>query len=206
MFFLNVRPLERAYRQGEESGGQQQGGGGGQTPETALSELQRQIISATFNLIRQRDSYDPEEFSENVVSVSLSQGRLKEQVGTLLERMQNRGLTSTDPGFRDVSSILPKAVEAMTNAQEDLDTEELREAIPDEQIALRYVQQAEETYERYVTQQQQQPGGGGGSQAAAEDLADLFELELDKLKNQYETVQRGAQRQADNELDELLEN
>ena len=78
-----------------------------------------------------------------MVSVSLSQGRLKEQVGTLLERMQNRGLTSTDPGFRDVSSILPKAVEAMTSAQEDLDTEQLREAIPDEQIALRYVQQAE---------------------------------------------------------------
>ena len=205
MFFLNVRPLERSYRQGEERGGQQQGGGGGQTPETALSELQRQIISATFNLIRQRDSYDPEEFSENVVSVSLSQGRLREQVGTLLERMQNRGLTQTDPGFRDVSSILPKAVEAMTNAQKDLDTEELRKAIPDEQIALRYVQQAEETYERYVTQQEQQPGGGGGSQAAAEDLADLFELELDKLKNQYETVQRGAQRQADNALDELLE-
>ena len=86
--------------------------------------------------------------------------------------------------LEDVSSILPKAVEAMTNAQEDLDTEQLREAIPDEQIALRYVQQAEETYERYVTQQQQQPGGGGGSQAAAEDLADLFELELDNLKNQ----------------------
>ena len=204
MFFLNIRPLERAYRQGEEGGGQQQQGGGGQTPETALSQLQRQIISATFNLIRQRDSYDPEEFSENVVSVSLSQGRLREQIGTLLERMENRGLTRTDPGFIDVSSILPKAVEAMTNAQKDLDTEELREAIPDEQIALRYVQQAEETYERYVTQQQQQPGGGG-SQAAAEDLADLFELELDKLKNQYETVQRGAQRQADNELDELLE-
>ena len=39
----------------------------------------------------------------------------------------------------------------------------------------------------------------------AEDLADLFELELDKLKNQYETVQRGAEQQADNQVDETLE-
>jgi hypothetical protein len=39
----------------------------------------------------------------------------------------------------------------------------------------------------------------------AEDLADLFELELDKLKNQYETVQRGAEQQADNQVDEALE-
>jgi hypothetical protein len=171
-----------------------------------LSEMQRQVISATFNLIRQQDTYGANEFSENVVSVSLAQGRLKEQVGTLLQRMQNRGLTQTDPGFRDVSAILPKAVEAMSKAQEDLDSEELRGALPDEQTALRFLQQAEETYERYVTEQQpQQGGGGGGGSQAAEDLADLFELELDKLKNQYETVQRGQQQESDNEVDELIE-
>ena len=205
MFFLNVRPFDIAFRQGEEQGGGGGGGGGGGEPEAALSELQRQIISATFNLIRQRDSYGENEFSENVVSVSLAQGRLMEQVGTLLERMQNRGLTETDPGFRDVSAILPLAVEAMTLAQTDLDTEELREALPDEQTALRYLQQAEETYERYVQQQQGGGGGGGGSQAAAEDLADLFELELDKLKNQYETVRRGEQQQSDDQVDALME-
>ncbi|MCH7532982.1 MAG: DUF4175 family protein [Gemmatimonadetes bacterium] len=204
MFFLSVRPFERAYRQAEQQGGG--GGGGGQQEETALSEMQRMVISATFNLIRQEDSYGPGEFSENVVSVSLAQGRLKEQVATLLQRMQNRGLTRTDPGFRDVSAILPQAVEAMSKAEEDLASEELRDALPDEQTALRFLQQAEETYERYVTQQQdQQGGGGGGGQQAAEDLADLFELELDKLKNQYETVRRGQQQQSDNDVDELIE-
>ena len=202
IFFLNIRPFERAYRQGEQGGC----GGGGQQPEEVLSELQRQVISATFNLIRQRDSYEPGEFSENVVSVQLSQARLREKVGTLLQRMANRGLTQTDPGFRDVSAVLPLAVEAMTKAESDLGDEELRDALPDEQEALRYLQQAEETYERYVTQQQQGGGGGGGgSQQAAEDLADLFELELDKLQNQYETVQRGQREQADNQVDELLE-
>ncbi len=206
IYFLNMRPFERAYRQAEQQGGGGGGGGGG-APETAMSELQRQVIAATFNLIRQKDSYSDDEFSENVVSVGLAQGRLKDQVTTLLERMQNRGLTQTDPGFRDVSAILPKAFEAMTKAQEDLAEEELREALPDEQEALRYLQQAEETYERYVQEQQEQQGGGGGggSQQAAEDLADLFELELDKLKNQYETVQRGEQQQQDNQVDALLE-
>ena len=204
MFFLSVRPFERAYRQAEQQGGG--GGGGGQQEETALSEMQRQVISATFNLIRQEDSYGPGEFSENVVSVSLAQARLKEQVGTLLQRMQNLGLTQTDPGFRDVSAILPKAVEAMAKAEEDLAAQELRDALPDEQTALRFLQQAEETYERYVQQEQNQQGGGGGAgQQAAEDLADLFELELDKLKNQYETVRRGQQQESDSEVDELIE-
>jgi hypothetical protein len=206
MYFVTVRPFERTYRQGEQQGGPPQGGGS-QGAESALSEMQRQIISATFNLIRQQDSYSSDEFSENVVSVALAQGRLIEQVETLLQRMVNRGLTETDEGFRDVSAILPRAAEAMRQAQGRLEEEELRDAIPDEQTALRYLQQAEETYERYVVQQQAQQGGGGGGgqSAAAEDLADLFELELDKLKNQYETVRRGQQETADNEVDEVLE-
>src|SRR5690606_21076375 len=137
-------------------------------------------------------------FSENVVSVTLSQERLRSQVLTLLERMQNRGLIEVDPGFRDVSAILPLAAEAMVRAHEALQEERLQDAIPSEQEALRYLQQAEETYERYVTRSQDQQGGGGGGgsqSAAADDLADLFELELDKLQNQYETVRRGQQQQ-----------
>ena len=31
-------------------------------------------------------------------------------------------------------------------------------------------------------------GGGGGAGSMAEDLADLFEMELDKMANQYETT------------------
>src|SRR4030095_15876675 len=48
-------------------------------------------------------------------------------------------------------------------------------------------------------------GGGGAQQSNAEDLADLFELETDKLRNQYEQVQRGEQQQAQQQLDETLE-
>src|SRR5690606_19334976 len=71
MFFLNVRPFERAYREAEQQGG---GGAGGEQgmADQALSEMQRQIVSATFNLMRQRNSYGANEFSENVVSVTLS--------------------------------------------------------------------------------------------------------------------------------------
>ena len=200
IYFLSIRPFERAYREAEQQGG----GGGGGPEETALSDTQRQIIAATFNLIRQEDTYSDEEFRENINSVSLAQQRLQDQIATLLQRMQNRGLTQTDPGFRDVSAVLPLADSAMTEVRQALESEGLRDALPHEQEALRYLQQAEETYERYVQMQEEQQGGGGGQQAA-DDLADLFELELDKMKNQYETVQRGEQKQADNQVDELMQ-
>jgi hypothetical protein len=206
IYFLSIRPFERTYRQGESQGGMP-GSGQQQNAQTALSEMQRQIIAATFNLVRQKSTYGATEFSENVVSVALSQERLKEQVATLLERMGNRGITETDPAFHDVSAVLPLATEAMDRAKAQLDDEQLRDALPHEQTALRYLQQAEETYERYVVQQQQSMGGGGGGgqTPAADELADLFELELDKLKNQYETVRRGQQQTTDDQVDETLE-
>src|SRR5262249_57869379 len=66
------------------------------------------------------------------------------------------------------------------------------------------LQEAEQQYEVQVAMQQ--GGGGGGSQGAmAEDLADLFELELDKLANQYEMQNRAEQQGADRQVDELVE-
>jgi hypothetical protein len=48
-------------------------------------------------------------------------------------------------------------------------------------------------------------GGGGGRSAAADELADLFQLEADKLRNQYETFRQSQQQSADNKVDEMLE-
>ena len=50
-----------------------------------------------------------------------------------------------------------------------------------------------------------QNGSGKGSQKNAEDLADLFELETNRLKNQYETVQKGEQQARDEKVDEALQ-
>jgi hypothetical protein len=91
----------------------------------------------------------------------------------------------------------------MVAARAQLEARKVREALAPEQGALKHLQRAEAAF-RDVQVSFEQGGQGGGSMNA-EDLADLFELELDKLKNQYETVQRGAEQQADNEVDAALE-
>jgi hypothetical protein len=192
MYFLQIRPFEHTYRQGQSNAGAGQGQGAGQTNQ-ALSEMERQIIAATFNLVRQKGTYQADEFSQNVVSVGLAQERLRGQVHTLVQRMHERGVADADPGVHDVAAILPRADSAMVRAKARLDAEDLKGAIPEEQVALRFLQQAEDTYDRVVVQQRSQGGGGGGQQQAADDLADLFQLQMDKLKNQYETVQRGEE-------------
>ena len=56
MFFAEVRPFEEIYRPGDENSGSQQQQGGGQGEEaTKLADLQKQIITATWNLKRAED-------------------------------------------------------------------------------------------------------------------------------------------------------
>ncbi len=202
IYFIQIRPFRIDYRQGEQRGGGGQGGGEG--PEQGLSELQRQVVAATFNLNRDKDDYFPGEYEENLVSVRLSQARVREQVDGLHQRMVSRGIGNADPPFQRIAELLPRAVVDMKEAEAHLERGDPKAAISPEQKALLKLQKAEEIYEVTVQQGGQQ-GGGGGRSAAAEDLADLFELELDKLKNQYETVQRGERRQASEQVDELLE-
>lgn len=205
IYFLEVRPFNVDFRQAEQQGGPPGGGGGGQMPESALSELQKEVVAATFNVNRNRNQTDQADFRENVVSVRLAQARVREQVEALVERMMSRGLAEAEPQFQRIAAMLPEAIEDMKVAEAELADIDPQAALQPEQRALLKLQKAEETYERYVTEGQQQGGGGGGGGANAEDLADLFELELDRLKNQYETVQRGEQQQANQQVDETLE-
>ena len=201
IYFVTIRPFGLEFRQAEQGGG---GGGGGGQEERALSELQEQVVAATYNLVRDRELYSENEFQENRVSVRLAQGRAREQVAGLLQRLTSRGL-GNDSEFEKISEFLSRAVAEMEAAEEVLADGELQEAISPELRALLQLQKAEENYEFEVSQGQQGGGGGGGGGARADDLADLFELELDKLQNQYETVERGERQQAGDQLEETME-
>ena len=205
LYFVQIRAFSRDFRAGQSQGGGGGGGGAGGADPRALSEAQKEIVSGTFNVVRDEDSYSAEEYQENVVFLTLAQGRLREQVETLLRRMNSRVMPA-DPAFRSISEILPQAADAMREAEEQLQDQDADGALPPEQRALQFLQRAEEAYEEVMVQMGGGGGGGGGSQSqAAEDLADLFELELDKFQHQYETMQRGEQQQADNTVDELME-
>ncbi len=204
LYFVQIRAFSRDFRAQSSQGGGGGAGGGGADPR-ALSAAQKEIVSGTFNVVRDRDDYSAAEYRENLVFLALAQGQLREQVETLLRRMNSRVMPA-DPAFRSIAEVLPKAAEAMSAAEFELQEQDADDALPPEQRALQYLQRAEEAYEEVMVQMGGGGAGGGGGQSqAAEDLADLFELELDKLQNQYETMQRGQQQQADNTVDELME-
>ncbi len=205
IYFLQVRPLRKDFKRAESQAGGGGGGGGQQNQVGALSQQQRQIIAATFNINRDRKTMSAEKLKENSVVVALSQSKLREQVEGLLTRMNSR-LVEQDPAFKKIAELLPQAVTAMNAAEGKLRAPDPQGALEPEQKALQILQKAEEEYEVQVSMQRGGGGGGGGGQSAtAQELADLFEMELDRVANQYETAQRAEQQNADQQVDELME-
>jgi hypothetical protein len=203
IYFVQIRPFKKDYRaaQSQAMGG---GGGGGGQQVGQLSQQQREIVAATFNIVRDKAKTKPEKYRENVVFLNLAQAKLREQVEELVTKLVSR-LGSVDPSYNKIAEVLPKAAEEMKAAETELRGLKADTALSPEQKALKLLQEAEQQYELQVAQQQGGGGGGGGNNAMAEDLADLFELELDKLANQYEMNQRAGEQQSDQQIDQLVE-
>jgi len=204
IYFIQVRPFEKNYIQSQQ--GAPGGGGGGNGAGEALSKQQKEIISATFKLIRDREKMVEKEYVDSLKSLALVQSRLQEQAHGLVNRLMRRGAIEIGDDFGKLAEYLQTAVEEMEKAALHLGERKAAVALPEEQKALQQLMRAESLFrEIQISFGQQGGGGGGGSQADAEDLADLFELELNKLKNQYETVQRGERQMQDQQMDEATQ-
>ena len=205
IFFIAVRPFDRTYRQGDTMPGAGAGGGGDGLDGT-LSLRQKQIVVATFKVLRDRDGMPPSAVTETVATIGLAQGQLREQVATLNRRLRNRGIGAT-PEFSEIVEHLDAGLVEMTVAEKLLVAGDPDDALPREQKALTHLQRADAVFRdvQVTFGQGGGGGGGGGPRAQAEDLASLFELEMDKLRNQYETVEQQRRSTADNEVDELLQ-
>ncbi len=88
------------------------GGGGGGNQVGQLSQQQREIVAATFNIVRDRAKMSADKFRENVVFLTLAQAKLREQVEELSGKMNSR-LDAVDPAFKEIAEALPKAAEEM---------------------------------------------------------------------------------------------
>jgi hypothetical protein len=199
MYFIQVRPFEQRYVQSQQ-GAVPSGEGGA---EEALSRQQKDIIAATFRLIRDGDSMDAREYTDNMKFLALVQSRLQAQAQGVVDRMQRRGAVGVDDNFALLSEYLHNAIDAMGSAAIQLGAQEAKGAMPEEQKALQQLMRAESLFREIQISFGAQRGQG--SQANAEDLADLFELELNKLKNQYETIQRGEEKNRDQQLEEAMQ-
>ena len=207
LFFIEVRPFSQDFRQAEQGGGGGGGGGGGDPMAGQFSERQREIVTATFNVGRDWRLISPELVGEDIATISLSQASLRDEVNAFLAELQGR-LARAPEEMRQVAEELPLASAEMESALVELERGETSDALSPEQRALQHLLRAEAVFREIQLAQQQNQGGGGGGASGAEireDLADFFDLEMDRLRNQYEELQQGERQQMDQEMNQALE-
>ena len=199
IYFLEVEPFDREYYQSQQ--GRMPGGGGGGN-DMMLSRRQKDIIAATFKLERDKERQSQAELEENSQTLALVQQRLKSEAQTIVDRMDRRAGAVSDPRFKEMSKYLKKAITYMEPAHLYLNELNTQEALPEEQKAFQQLLRAESLFKEIQVSFAENQGGGG---ASAEDLADLVDLELDRTKNQYETLQQNRELNREQSLDEALE-
>ena len=204
LYFVEIQPFERSFSQSSQAGG---GGGGMGGEQGEISQRQKDILVATWNLIREQDEQTGfqgnQQIEDNGALLAELQRTLAEQAQTLASRTRARQLTRADEQIRTFVESLERAAEAMLPAAEHLADIEFDEAVPSEQSALRHLLKAESVFTDIQVAFQR--GGSGGGGFAGRDLAELFELEMDLDRNQYETesaVSFGSQEEQD--VDEAI--
>ena len=206
LFFVEVQPFERSYTQSMQGGGGGGGGGGGEQNE--ISQRQKEILLATWNLIREQEQVtgflDEQQLEDNAAMLSELQRTLADQARTLANRTRARQLTQVDEQIQTFVNSLESAAEAMVPAAERLADLQFDEAVPSEQAALQHLLKAESVFTDIQVSFNQGGGGGGAGGFAGRDLAELFELEMDLEKNQYETESAVSFDTPEAEFDEAI--
>ncbi len=192
LFFAEVRPFDEIFResQNQESGDAEPPGGQGQKAQR-LTELQKQIISATWKL--QRDGARPG-YAEDAKVVLESQQQALAQAGEAAGEARS---PRQEGMWKAVTQEMEKAIEKLEAAQKIPGP--LAQALPVEQAAYQALLKLQ-AHETAVTRRNRQKGGGGGKKG---NQRQLDQLDLQQSENRYET-QRVAQSPQNQERKEQL--
>ena len=184
MLFIDVRPFERRFTQSQQSGG---GGGGEGQQEQEISQRQKEILVSTFNLIRDAKKKEATLIDPKDTATLLSdlQNTLADQADTLAQRAEARQLLNNDPDIARFVEYMSEATNSMRPSAQSLELHTYEEAVKHQQRALQYLKRAESVFNDITINRNQDGGGGGGG--AGRDMAEMYELEMDLAKNQYET-------------------
>jgi hypothetical protein len=208
MFFAEVRPFEEIFREGEQPTEsemaqqrqqQQQQQQGQQNAQRAdqLAELQKNIISATWTIIRRETAAEPTpQFADDVTVVIESQN----DALTQLEELSGELTDEKSLNIAETARLaMEQTVQELIHARDSNAPKELSQALISEQAiyqALLGLRAREHEVIRGEQQQQGQQSGSGSSSSRQQQQ--LNELQLNNDRNRYETEQQ-AQTQEQNE-------
>lgn len=195
MFFAEVRGFEQVFRQGQApAGGEQQQQEGGPNGEQAeqLAQLQKQIIAATWKVIRRETTVanaPTAELAPDATLVGQSQTGAHAQAEALGEQLQDE---RSKAHLKNVLKHMDAAAEQLAEAAGGPAVEPLTPAVKSERAAYQELLKLR-AREIEVVRGRQQQGQQSSSSANSRRQQQLEQLELDQEENRYEQRSAAAQ-------------
>lgn len=206
MYFAEVRPFDEIFRQGQQPPGgsqqqQQQGAENAQAAEK-LAQLQKDIINATWKVIRRELPAEPSvAFPSDVQAIRDSQASALEQAESLAEKLQD---PQSNRHVAEVTQAMQQAIDSLQTAHDAPAVDPLRPALAAEQTAYQALLKLRAREHSVIRGQRQQSGGmAGGSNRSQQQLQ---QLELKNDENRYETERtaRSPQQAQERETRQVL--
>ncbi|MGC4031913.1 MAG: hypothetical protein QM754_09315 [Tepidisphaeraceae bacterium] len=200
MYFAEVRPFEEIFRQGEQPSEseqrrqqqqQQQQGGNGQQAEE-LAESQKQIINATWKVIRRETGATRSPaFEADVKLLIESEESVRDRLTQLAERVTD---AKSKAFVEDVQKHVGNALTSLSSAAASKELPPLTTALTAEQSAYQALLKlrAREFDVVRGSQQQEQQGSQSASSSANRRQQQLDQLRIDQEQNRYETQRSAA--------------
>jgi len=162
LFMVQVQPFERRFLQAQSGNND---GGAMADEQGAISERQREILLATWNLQRsdERGARTQQQLEDSAKMLAELQATLAQQARTLAQRTRARASLEEDERIRTFVESLERAATVMDPAIAHLNTFKLPEAVPFEQQALQQLLRAESAFREVQVSMQQSNAGGDGS-------------------------------------------
>ncbi len=199
-FFAEVRHFDEIFRQGQapadtSSSSSQQSPSEGEEAAERLVELQRQIIAATWNLIRQETSPAPlESLSEDATVLLEAQ---QDALQALEEFRPSTDDTASDADVAQVRESMQQATQHLSDATAP-DREPLQPALAAEQASYQGLLKLQ-AREFEVARTRQNSSSTSRSASSQQRQQQLQQLQLDNEQNRYETERQAQAPQSERE-------
>ncbi len=200
MYFAEVRPFEEIFRQGQQPPGgqqqqQQQQQQGSQNAQRAqqLAELQKEVINATWKIIRRETGETrTATFLPDVQLLRESQATALEQANTLGEQLQDE---QSKLHLVEVVKAMGEVDNHLKQSHEAQDAKSLKPALAAEQKAYQSLLKLRAREHEVVRQQQsQQQQRQQSRQSQSRSQQQMQQLDISNEENRYEE-QKTAQEQ-----------
>lgn len=208
MFFAEVRHFEEIFRQGEQQAQQQQQQQQQQSQNaqdaTQLAELQKQIINATWKLIRRETAPEvTEAFNDDISVIVESQQAASEKLQELGENLQD---AESKTHLNTVKKHMLNALQELMTSYSDDTAKPLPDAMSAERAAYEGLLKLRAREHQVQQQQQQSSQQSQQSSSRQRFQQQLQQLELKNDQNRYETEQQAQEEedQAQTELRQAL--